>query len=75
MSKGNYLEYFKDVPSQVSQKYVAVTEEELYEIRNLLANLYMDTPHTHKSSEVIREGLDLVIRIMEEYYGQDAGKI
>lgn len=51
-------------------------ENEVVQLRNILANIYMDSlGHNDVIAAEAKYGLDLTIRILEEYNGEDAGTI
>lgn len=67
---------YLDIPNKslgAIMSYVAIEENELIDLRNILANIYMDTPLENPVSKKAKEGLDITIKIMEEFYGQDSG--
>lgn len=56
---------FLDIPT------LMVSEIEVLRLRNILANIYMDTlGHNDVIAEEAKLGLDLTIKILEEYHGE-----
>ena len=55
---------------KVREGIVQVMEIELIKLRNILANVYMDSSgHNDLIAEEAKHGLDLTIKILEEYNG------
>lgn len=49
--------------------YILLSEAEVIRLRNILANIYMDTlGHNDIIAAEAKHGLDLTIKILEEYH-------
>lgn len=50
---------------------IMVSEAEVLRMRNIFANIYMDMlGHNDIISNEAKQGLDLTIKILEEYHGE-----
>ena len=52
--------------------YILLSESEVIRLRNILANVYMDTlGHNDLIATEAKHGLDLTIKILEEYHDRN----